>query len=147
MSRINIISSGDIFESKCETLVCPVNCQGVMGKGLALAFKNKYPQMFFKYKELCNKHLLLPGNLWLWKGTDKNVLCFPTKMQWRLPSNEEWILQGIQKFRLYYQEKGIDSVAFPLLGAGLGGLDKEKVLNLMVENLKGLNGIYIEIYK
>lgn len=147
MSRINIIEGGDIFKSECQTIVCPVNCQGVMGKGVALTCKKKYPQMFYKYKELCNSHLLTPGKLWLWKGPDKWVICFPTKILWRLPSNEKWIVDGINTFKLYYQEKGIESIAFPLLGTGNGMLDRESILNLMVENLKGLNGIYIEIYK
>ena len=139
---ITIKEGGDIFLSECEVLVNPVNCVGVMGKGLALQFKEKHPQMFEDYREICKSGLLSPGLLWLWK---KRVLCFPTKLNWRDPSKEEYVLLGLEKFKTTYKEKGLTSVAFPLLGAGLGGLNREWVIQKIKETLENLEGTY-ELY-
>lgn len=127
------LKSQNIFDSNKDVLVCPVNCYGVMGKGLALQFKRLYPEMFLKYKECCQQGLLIPGKLWLCKGNGhtKDVLCFPTKFAWWKPSNEEYIVAGLEKFVNTYKSKNIKSIAFPLLGAGCGMLDKDAVLSIM----------------
>lgn len=70
---------GDIFESEAQTIVNPVNTVGVMGKGLALSFKEKYPEMFKKYREICMKGLFNPGQLMLFRYSDHWVLLFPYK--------------------------------------------------------------------
>lgn len=64
------ICKGDLFESKAQVLVNPVNLNGVMGKGLALEFKKRYPEMFKQYRELCKNRNFLPGQLWLYKGAN-----------------------------------------------------------------------------
>lgn len=127
------ITSRSIFDSDKNIIVCPVNCIGVMGKGLALQFKRLYPSMFLKYKDICQQGLLMPGKLWLWKGNGltKDVLCFPTKLDWRKPSTKEYIEDGLKKFVNTYKSKNIKSIAFPLLGAGCGMLDKDEVLSMM----------------
>lgn len=87
MTNITIIENRDIFESKCQVLVNPINCVGVMGKGLALEFKNRYPKMFDKYKDLCDKYLIDIGRLWMFNVNDnKQILNFPTKKDWKDPS-------------------------------------------------------------
>ena len=75
---------GDIFESKCLTIVNTVNCVGVMGKGIALEFKKLYPKMFELYRTYCKQGLLKIGKLYLWKGEDKWVLNFPTKIYYNI---------------------------------------------------------------
>lgn len=140
---------GDIFSSPAQVLVNTVNTVGVMGKGVALEFKKRYPEMFKSYERVCNDKQLEIGKLLLWKGPDKWVLMFPTKQHWRNPSKLEYIETGLQKFADTYMEKGITSAAFPRLGCGNGGLDWEKVRPLMERYLKPLLipvYIYVGIY-
>ena len=139
---------GNIFNSKMQTIVNTVNCVGVMGKGIALVFKLRYPAMFDKYKEYCGSRMIGIGKLWLYKTdeTPQWVLNFPTKFHWKYPSKIEYIESGLQKFVDTYKEKGITSIAFPLLGTHNGGLDKVEVLDMMYNYLEKCD-IPIEIYE
>ena len=127
---------GDIFDSDAQTIVNTVNCVGVMGKGIALQYKNKYPDMFIKYRDICNRNLLDVGKLWLYKDMDKWILNFPTKKHWKDPSEIEYLELGLQKFVDTYKEKGITSIAFPLLGANNGGLRPLVSLTIMKKYLR-----------
>jgi O-acetyl-ADP-ribose deacetylase (regulator of RNase III) len=139
---------GNIFNSKAQTIVNTVNCVGVMGKGIALVFKLRYPKMFDLYKDHCKSKLIEIGKLWLYKGEENApwVLNFPTKFHWKYPSKIEYLEKGLEKFCSTYKDQGITSIAFPLLGTHNGGLDKDTVLNLMEEYL-GKCVIDIEIYE
>ena len=139
---------GNIFNTKMQTIVNTVNCVGVMGKGIALVFKLRYPDMFEKYKELCQSKLICIGKLWLYKSESCSqwVLNFPTKFHWKYPSKIEYLEAGLQKFVDTYKEKGITSIAFPLLGTHNGGLNKVEVLNLMYKYLEKCD-LTIEIYE
>ena len=142
------LKKGNIFNAKTQVIVNTVNCVGVMGKGIALVFKLRYPKMFDIYKEHCKSKRIAIGKLWLYKGEQDApwVLNFPTKYHWKYPSKIEYITKGLQKFVESYEVQGISSVAFPLLGTYNGGLDKVNVLNLMNEYLSRCN-IPIEIYE
>ena len=129
---------GNIFESPAQVIVNTVNTVGVMGKGLALSFKQRYPQMFEKYKQACEKHLLTTGKLMLVYEADHWLLLFPTKENWRNPSKMEYIEKGLRKFVDTYEEKGITSIAFPRLGCGNGELNWDEVKPLMEKYLKKL---------
>ena len=119
-----------------------------MGKGLALEMKNRYPSMFETYKEYCNRGLIDIGILWLYKYSDgKWILNFPTKKHWKYKSEYEYIEKGMEKFISSYKEKGITSIAFPMLGCNNGGLDKEIVLQIMLKYLSKCDNLIIEIYK
>jgi O-acetyl-ADP-ribose deacetylase (regulator of RNase III) len=83
-----------LFDSPAQTLVNTVNTVGVMGKGVAKTFRERYPAMFKEYKKLCDGGALTIGSLHLWKSDDRWVLNFPTKTTWRLPSKLEYIQQG-----------------------------------------------------
>lgn len=128
---------GNIFDSTADALVNPVNCIGVMGAGLALEFKRRYPQMFLEYRELCKRR----GEFTLGKmhyyvsPTGKVIVNFPTKDHWRNPSKMEYLFTGLDNFISTYKQYNIGSAAFPLLGCGLGGLDRNKVKALMIEKL------------
>lgn len=147
MSNVTIIN-GNIFNSKAQTIVNTVNCVGVMGKGIALVFKLRYPSMFEVYQEHCKQKLIAVGKLWIYKGepSDPWVLNFPTKTHWKLPSEYEYIEKGLQKFVDTYKEKGVTSIAFPLLGAFNGGLDKDRVMDIMISYLSQCD-IPVEIYQ
>lgn len=138
---------GNIFNTKCQTIVNTVNCVGVMGKGIAFVHRLRYPQMYEEYKEHCKNKLIKTGSLWLYTK-QKNapwILSFPTKFHWKYPSKIEWIEQGLQKFVETYERKGITSIAFPLLGTHNGGLDTNQVKHLMDHYLDKCS-IDIEIY-
>ena len=114
---------GDIFNSQMETIVNPVNCVGVMGKGLAREYKRRYPTLFLSYKSACARKLIIPGRVYVSRQQDKKVLLFPTKDHWKDPSKYEYIDSGLSYFAKNYKDLNIQSCAFPRIGCGLGGLD------------------------
>ncbi len=143
----------NIFKTQHQTLVNTVNCVGVMGAGLAFECKLRYPKMFEKYKEFCERRLLRPGVLSLYKGGEDSedidnrwILNFPTKDDWRYPSQMAYLDAGLDKFLETYQQKGIQSVAFPVLGSQNGGLNPDEVVELMLSKLKACT-IPITIYR
>jgi len=104
-----------------------------MGKGLALAFKKQYPEMFTRYHQLCEDNQFSIGQLWLYKSRDKWILNFPTKQDWRQKSNLVDIEAGLNKFVMTYEQRMIQSISFPQLGSGNGGLDWEKEVRPLME--------------
>jgi O-acetyl-ADP-ribose deacetylase (regulator of RNase III) len=138
---------GNIFNTTCQTMVNTVNCVGAMGKGIALECKLRFPDMFKKYKEFCDKKLIKPGSLQLWSNSKPWVLNFPTKVHWKDPSRIDYLEKGLEKFSNEYSKKNITSIAFPLLGASLGGLPEELVYKTMIKYLEPLDNIDIEIYE
>lgn len=130
------IIKGNVFESEAQTIVNTVNCVGVMGKGIALEYKKRYPEMFVKYKQLCDKKLFNIGQLWLYKTENKWILNFPTKLDWRNKTEIEYLELGLKKFVSEYKAKGITSIGFPLLGANNGGIDPKISLNIMCNYLQ-----------
>lgn len=137
---------GDIFNSNAQTLVATVNCVGIMGKGLAKDFKDRFPEMYKEYVKACKRGELRQGRFFIYDELDKKILCFPTKDNWKGPSKYEFIEEGLKNLRQDYMKLGITSIAIPPLGSGLGGLDWKKVKNLIVQYLEGLP-IDIEIYE
>jgi O-acetyl-ADP-ribose deacetylase (regulator of RNase III) len=137
---------GDIFESQAHVIVNPVNCRGVMGAGLALAFKQKYPDMFTVYQQECRAKKLAIGHPTLYRASKPWILNFPTKDHWRLPSKLEYIEEGLQFLVANYQNEGIKSIAFPKLGTQNGRLSWEEVGPLMAKYLSQLNvPVYVYI--
>ncbi|MFA7326219.1 MAG: macro domain-containing protein [Candidatus Kapaibacterium sp.] len=137
---------GNIFTTKKQTIVNTVNCVGVMGAGIALEFRLRYPDMYQKYVQLCSQNLIDIGKLWIYKTEKKRILNFPTKKHWKAPTKEIYLHKGLEKFSMTYKEKGITSIAFPLLGASNGGLSKENSLSIMKDYLSKCD-IDIEIYE
>lgn len=129
---------GNIFDSPAQVIVNTVNTVGVMGKGLALSFKQRYPEMFKRYRTVCEKKQLTVGKLMLFYEPDHWVLLFPTKENWRNPSKLEYIEKGLIKFVNTYADKNITSIAFPKLGCGNGELSWDEVKPLMEKYLKPL---------
>ena len=147
MARITEIR-GNLFESTTQTLVNTVNCYGVMGKGIALEFKNRFPEMYSIYSDYCDQKIIQPGILQIWNKSNPWILNFPTKKHWRNPSKIEYIESGLKKFAENYLEKGISSIAFPQLGCSLGGLQWEnEVKPLMYQHLEPLKNLDVEIYE
>lgn len=138
---------GDIFKSPAQVLTNPVNCVGVMGKGLALEFKNRYPQMFGDYKSKCNQGKVKPGQPYLWENDSTQVLNFPTKRNWRDSSLIQDIEDGLKYFATSYEKMGIQSIAMPALGCGLGDLKWSEVQPLIVKYLGDLPDLDVYVYE
>ena len=137
---------GNIFESNVKTLVNTVNCVGVMGKGVALEFKRRYPDMFQEYVRLCKEGKVHPGEPYYYQDLfGASIINFPTKDHWRSSSKLSYIVNGLRWFRKNYEKLGITSIAFPPLGCGNGGLTWGMVGPLMYHHLKDLP-IDVEIY-
>lgn len=144
--------TGDLFESKSEALVNTVNTVGVMGKGIALQFKNLFPNNFKIYKEACKNNELEIGKLLV--ATDQNIstgekliINFPTKKHWRQPSEYNFIESGLEELVKLIETRPIKSIAIPPLGSGNGGLQWGKVKSIIQEKLSVLNGVLIEVYE
>lgn len=147
---------GDLFQADAEALVNPVNCVGVMGKGLALQFKKAYPEMFESYRMRCSKGALIIGeeiDVHLVRHDGEGVrserggrwvMNFPTKNHWRDPSRIEWIEAGLTVLSTWLHVLSIRSVAIPALGCGAGGLRWEDVQPL-IEAWAPLN-VDVQIY-
>ena len=140
------IISGNIFTTQCQTLVNTVNCVGVMGAGIALECRLRYPEMHQRYVNLCSNQKINIGTLWIYKAPERWILNFPTKRHWKYPSKMEFLHAGLEKFSSTYKDKAIESIAFPLLGADKGGIPQQQSLDTMMNYLEGLD-IDIEIYR
>ncbi|OAV72261.1 Macro domain protein [Bacteroidales bacterium Barb4] len=137
-------AEGDFFDHKADIRVNTVNCVGVMGAGVALIFKNKYPEMFNEYARLCSQKLIRPGQPHVWHTPelfDKNltIINFPTKNDWKKPSEYEYIEKGLVWLQEYLKTKNNPTITIPALGCGHGGLDWSIVKKLIEEHLKNLN--------
>lgn len=140
------IIEGNLFDSCCQTLVNTVNCVGVMGAGIALECRLRYPEMYARYVKLCNEKQIAIGKLWIYKATDNRwILNFPTKKDWKYPSKKDYLHEGLKKFAATYQSKGIKTVAFPVLGADRGRIPTGESLQIMLTYLDPLE-LEVEIY-
>lgn len=129
-----IPSKGDIIAAETEAMVNTVNCDGFMGKGLALQFKRAFPDNYAAYRQACDNGELRPGRMLIYETgghQPKYIINFPTKDKWRLPSKMEYIESGLEALIPEIRRRGIKSVAIPPLGAGLGRLDWRDVRPLI----------------
>jgi len=146
--------TGDLFQERAEAIVNTVNCVGVMGKGVALEFKRRWPENFRAYKRLCDRGGLRPGKSFIFENADMFDPCgrrflinFPTKDHWRDGSRMEYIEDGLDDLVLQTRKLGIRSVAMPSLGCGNGGLDWKAVkviLSRKLETIKDVDVIAFE---
>ncbi|ARU28767.1 macro domain-containing protein [Cellvibrio sp. PSBB006] len=132
---------GDFFDFDADIRVNTVNCVGVMGAGVALAFKNKYPEMFKEYVRQCKEKEIAPGKPTVWKQEDMfskgmEIINFPTKNHWRNPSKYEYIEEGLIWLYNYLNNKEGLTITLPALGCGHGGLDWERVKRLILKHLE-----------
>jgi O-acetyl-ADP-ribose deacetylase (regulator of RNase III)/uncharacterized protein YwgA len=137
---------GDLFQTKVETLVNTVNCVGIMGKGVAETFKNRYPAMYEDYRHRCDANEVRLGEPYIYKDlAGASIMNFPTKDHWKSASRMTDIEAGLDYFAKHAKQWGIRSVAFPPLGCGNGGLEWSDVGPLIYRKLGGLD-IEIEVY-
>lgn len=139
-------TKGDILQSPAQVITNPVNCVGVMGKGLASQFKTKYPALFQDYSKRCANGDVKPGQPYLFENDEVQVLNFPTKRDWRNPSLLEDIENGLKFLAEHYRAMGIYTLALPPLGCGLGGLKWNDVKSLIEKHLGELPDLEVFVY-
>jgi uncharacterized protein YwgA/O-acetyl-ADP-ribose deacetylase (regulator of RNase III) len=140
------VLSGNLFESKAQTWVNTVNCVGVMGKGVALGFKERFPEMFADYQRRCERGEVRLGRPYLFKQlVGPWIVNFPTKQHWRQVTNLQDIVSGLEYLRAHYKDWGIKSLAVPPLGCGNGQLEWRVVGPTLFRHLSELD-IPVELY-
>jgi len=135
--------TGNLLRDEAEVLVNTVNTVGVMGKGIALAFKSAFPHNFEVYREACRTGALKTGVLLPVKDSDllwgeKIIINFPTKTHWRQPSAYQYVEQGLSALRDWLMTNQVRSIALPALGCGNGGLDWTRVRQMIEAHLHHL---------
>lgn len=144
--------TGDMFAEPAEAIVNTVNCVGVMGKGVALEFKRRWPDYFKAYKRLCDAGAIRPGKMFVHEEGDmlsgrRFLINFPTKDHWRDPSRLEYIEEGLVDLVAQVERLGIATVAMPPLGCTNGGLDWATVKALLTERLSPIGGIDFVVFE
>lgn len=141
---------GNLLEAPADAMVNTVNTVGIMGKGLALQFKQAYPGNFRAYEFACRRGEVHLGKMFTYEtgqlGRPRFVINFPTKGHWRSMSKLSDIKAGLDDLRDVIRERRIDSIAIPPLGCGNGGLDWLNVRPLIVEALADLPGVRVMVY-
>jgi O-acetyl-ADP-ribose deacetylase (regulator of RNase III) len=142
---------GNLLDAQVEALVNTVNTVGVMGKGIALMFKEAFPGNFRAYEDACKRKDVKIGRMFVTETRalegPRWVINFPTKKHWRQPSKLEWIVEGLADLRRVIQEHNIRSIALPPLGAGNGQLDWREVRPEVERILGDLEGVDIHVYE
>lgn len=141
------VSKGDLFEGKTKAIVNPVNCVGVMGKGLALQFKQRFPLYFKHYKLLCDRGLMVPGQVDFYQSNDKYIISFPTKDHWKNKSKLSYVKEGIVSLYQGLNKYLVSSVNIPALGCGLGGLNWKDVKEIIVNEAKKHDTIITTLFE
>lgn len=144
-------TTGNLLDADVEAVVNTVNTVGVMGKGIALMFKERFPENYKAYAAACKQKQIELGRMFVTESLELNgprwIINFPTKAHWRFPSKLEWIRSGVQDLRRVIVEKGIKSIAIPPLGSGNGGLDWGDVRPLIEEAMGDLADVDVVVYE
>lgn len=144
------IVNGDLFEANVEAVVNPVNTVGIMGAGLALQFKNKFPNNFKSYQAACNSGDVQTGKMFVYNlgvtAHPKLIINFPTKQHWKDPSEMSYIEDGLTDLLKVINYYNIKSIAIPALGSGLGGLKWSEVLAKIEYAFKDLLQIEVLVF-
>ena len=139
--------TGNIFSSGAEVVVITVNCEGVMGAGIALDAKNRWPEIYDLYSKRCELNNFHIGDI-MWTNSDsRKVALFPSKKLWRAPSKLSYLSDGLDTLRTDIDQLSITSIALPHLGCNNGGLTWSEVKPLIVEKLSRIDELKVELWK
>lgn len=144
-------TQGNLLDAEVEAVVNTVNTVGVMGKGIALMFKEAFPDNFRLYEAACKAKEVRIGRMFVTERREligpKWIINFPTKQHWRQPSKLEWVVEGLKDLRAFIHDKGIRSVAIPPLGSGNGGLEWPRVRAAIESALGDMDDVNIVVYE
>ncbi len=138
--------SGNLFASEADALVNTVNCVGPMGKGIALEFRRRFPEMYAVYRRVCEKGQLRPGQILPYRKSTPWILNLAVKDDWKQPSKIEWVEQCLEKFCEWYPTVELRSVAFPWMGAMNGRIPLGEIKETTRRYLSDLKDIDVEVY-
>jgi len=142
---------GDLLRTDAEALVNTVNCVGIMGRGIALQFRQTFPENFKAYESACRREEVQPGRMFVyetgWMTNPKYIINFPTKRHWRGKSRIEDIESGLLALRGEIEKRNIRSIAIPPLGSGLGGLEWSEVKPRIEQAMRGLDEVRIIVFE
>lgn len=145
-----VLSEGNMFDTPAEAWVNAVNCVGIMGKGIALEFKSRFPAMYDSYRSACAQGDVQVGAMHVWESAapagPRLVINFPTKRHWRDTSRLSDIEAGLRALAVEIVRRRIRSIAIPALGCGLGGLAWPEVFASMERVLTALDGVKMFIF-
>lgn len=145
------LTSGDILKDDSEAIVNTVNCVGIMGRGIALQFKNAWPENFKAYEAACLRQEVQPGRMFIFETghltNPRYIINFPTKRHWRGKSRMQDIDAGLHALVNELRQRGITSVAIPPLGSGLGGLEWEEVRPRIEAALAELPDVHVRVFE
>ncbi|MFD1384367.1 macro domain-containing protein [Rhodanobacter aciditrophus] len=144
-------TQGNLLDAEVDALVNTVNTVGVMGKGIALMFKERFPKNMAIYAQACKAKQVQTGKMFV-TSTDELtgpqwVINFPTKQHWRSPSKMEWIVEGLKDLRSFIIENNVRSIAIPPLGAGNGKLNWDEVKPHIEQILADLDHVDVYVYE
>ena len=144
-------TQGNLLDAQTEAVVNTVNTVGVMGKGVALMFKEAFPENFAAYADACARGEVRVGKMFTTANRELTgprwIINFPTKQHWRHPTKPEWVREGLVDLRRFIVEKGVHSIALPPLGCGNGGLEWTEVRPMIEAALGDLIGVDIIAYE
>jgi O-acetyl-ADP-ribose deacetylase (regulator of RNase III) len=145
------LKSGDLLKEKSDAIVNTVNCVGVMGKGIALQFKQRWPKNFKDYEAACKREEIRPGKMFVhdlgkW-AKPRFIINFPTKVHWRGDSKLEYVDEGLRDLVKQVKRLGIRSISLPPLGCGNGGLDWDEVRDLVFAAFKDQPDISVNLFE
>jgi len=143
--------TGNLLRADADALVNAVNCVGVMGKGIALQFKQAFPEMFASYREAVAAGAVKPGSMHVFAtgalDGPKFIINFPTKRHWKGASRLEDIRAGLVDLVHQVRELRVCSIAIPPLGCGYGGLDWAEVKPLVVAAFESLPEVQVKLFE
>jgi len=143
-------TQGNLLDAQVEALVNAVNTVGVMGKDIALMFKERFPENFKAYASACRAGEVRTGTMFV-TGTGSEaprwIINFPTKEDWRHPSKLEWVYDGLVALKETIREKNIKSIAIPALGCGNGGLEWTSVRPLIEGAFGDLDNVEVVVFE
>lgn len=137
---------GDLFTSEADAIGHGVNCRGLMGAGIALQFRSRYPDMYYEYKKLCVEDLLKPGQIYPYRAHDRTVINIASQEYPGPDASYEWLVTGVRSALRYCTERGLQSLALPRIGCGIGGLDWVSVELLLSTLAEERPSVSLEIW-
>lgn len=148
---IRYIEKGDIFRiDGVRNYAHGCNCAGAMGKGIAVQFKDKYPDMYLKYKQLCKDEKFCPGDVFDYDYGNGHIYNLGTQVTWRTRAKIEYVEKAIVKMLEFANRDNVTAIALPAIGAGLGGLkweDVKIVLDKVSSNYPAVDLYVVETYQ
>ena len=146
-----LFKTGNLFDEDVEALVNTVNCVGVMGRGVALQFKNIFPDNFRAYRAACARAEVQPGTMFVYENPSLSgprlIINFPTKRHWRSKSRMADVESGLTALAEAIQDRGIRSIAIPPLASGLGGLNWADIRPRIETALGGLDDVAVIVFE